>query len=136
MAAKVCINTHEDLLLEVTPRRDLHNLCGWKFVGKMCTKTISGKFGEIWAKAFAPRKFACSYTYDEIAFPPPFPLILKRQRGKRPGYASILRRPCAYSTRTLFTRCKLQCVTAMNIKYISGLLRQRSSWRQKYPATR
>jgi len=79
----------------------------------MCTKTISGKFGGIRAKSFAPRKFACSYTYDEIAFPPPLPPILKGQRGKCPGYASILRRPCAYSTSTFFTRCKLQCVTAM-----------------------
>jgi len=38
--------------------------------------------------------------------------LLKGQRSKLSRHASILRRPCAYySTRTLFTRCRLQCVT-------------------------
>jgi len=44
--------------------------------------------------------------------------LLKGQRRKCSRHASILRRPCAYySTRTLFTRCRLQCVTVMNINY-------------------
>jgi len=31
MVPKVCIKTHEDLSLEVTPKRGLHDLCGRKF---------------------------------------------------------------------------------------------------------
>ena len=49
-------------------------------------------------------------------------------QGAMVPHASILRRPCAYySTRTLFTRYRLQCVNVMNINYISDLLRQSSS---------
>jgi len=87
--------------------------------------------------------------------------LLKGQRRKCSSHASILQLPCAYnSTRTLFTRCRLQCDTVMNINYqrspetdhfitakISGnvlkqgsrthtVLRQRSSQLQKYKAAR
>ena len=85
--------------------------------------------------------------------------LLKGQRRKCSRHASILQRPCAYySTRTLFSRCRLQCLTVMNINYqrspeteqfitakISGnalkqgstrhsVLRQRSPQLQKYKA--
>jgi len=75
MAPKICINTRENLFLEVTPKTGLHDLYGRKFVGKSCPKNFSGKFGEIKAKSFAHPKFACSCTYDEKAPPPPLPLF-------------------------------------------------------------
>jgi len=51
---------HEDLILEVTPKRGLHDLCGRKFEGKVAQNNLADKFGEIRAKSFAPLKFACS----------------------------------------------------------------------------
>jgi len=84
MAPKVCIKTQEDLFLEVTPKRGLHDLCGRKFRGKSCTKKLFGKFGEIRAKSFTPRKFACSYTNDEKAIPSPLPLFWTGRGGNRP----------------------------------------------------
>ena len=82
MATKVCIKTHhEDLFLEITPKRGLHDFGGRKFVGKRCTKNFSGMFGEIWAKSFASQKFACSYTYDEKAPPRPLHLFWQSRGG-------------------------------------------------------
>ena len=53
--------------------------------------------------------------------------LLKGPRRKCTRHASILRRPCAYySTRTLFTRCRLQCVTVISINY------QRSPEREQF----
>jgi len=75
MAPKVCIKTHEDLFLEFTLKRGLHNLCERKFKAKVAQKNFSGKFGEIRTKSFAHRKFACSYTYDEKVPPPQLPLF-------------------------------------------------------------
>ena len=77
MMPKVCVKTHEDLILEVTPKIGLHDFCGRKYVGKSFAKNFSGKFGEIREKSFAPQKFACSYTYDEKALPLPLPLFWK-----------------------------------------------------------
>jgi len=84
MAPKVCINTHEDLFLEVAPKRGLHDACGRIFVCKSSTKNFSGKFGEIRATSFAPQKFACSYAYDEKAPPPPLPSF-ERAEGEMPS---------------------------------------------------
>jgi len=81
MTPKVCIKTHEDLFLEVTPKRGLHDLCGRKFVGKSSTKNFSRKFGEIQAKSCTHQNFACSYTYNENAPPPPLPLFWKGREG-------------------------------------------------------
>ena len=53
-----------DLILEVTPKRVLHDLCGRKFMGKSCTKTFRASLGKF-VQNFAPQKFACFYTYDE-----------------------------------------------------------------------
>jgi len=54
--------------------------------------------------------------------------LFKGQRRQCSHHASILRRPCAYyATRTLFVRCRLQCVTVINVNYIRGLLSQSSS---------
>jgi len=51
--------------------------------------------------------------------------LLKGQRGQCSRLGSILRRPCAYYyTRTLFTHCRLQCVTVMNI--LSAVSRDRA----------
>jgi len=87
--------------------------------------------------------------------------LLKGLREQCSRHAFVLRCPCAYySARTLFTRCRLQCVTVMNINNqwspeteqfvtakISGnalkqgsgthsVLRQRSSQLQKHMAAR
>jgi len=52
---------HEVLFLEVIPKKDLHDLCGRRFVGESRTKTFRASFGQ---KSFAPPKFTCSYIYD------------------------------------------------------------------------
>jgi len=70
-----------DLILEVTPKRVLHDLCGRKFMGKSCTKTFRASLGKF-VQNFAPQKFACFYTYDEKSPPPPLPLIWKGRGGK------------------------------------------------------
>ena len=149
----------EDLFMDVTPKRDLHDLCGRKFVGKSCTKNFSGKFEQIRAKSFAKICLLLHRWWKGTSAP--VTPLLKGQKGKCPRHVSILRLPCAYySARTLFTRCKLQCVIAMNINYqrspkteqfktakVSGnalkqgsrthsVLRQRSSQLQKYKAAR
>jgi len=41
-------------LLEVTPRKGLHDLCGRKFVGKRRTKTFRASLGKLRQKSFAP----------------------------------------------------------------------------------
>ena len=61
------------------------------------------------------------YCYEKA---PPLPL-LHYERAEA-SHASILRRPCAY----LFTRCRLQCVTVMNINY------QRSRMTEQFIITR
>jgi len=38
--------THEDLFLEVTPKKALHDLCGRKFVGKSRTKFSRASWGK------------------------------------------------------------------------------------------
>ena len=80
MAPKVYIKTHENLFLEVTKKEVFISL--WK---KICRqkfhKNFSGKFGETRAKFFSPQKFACSYTYDGKAPPPPLPLFWKDRGG-------------------------------------------------------
>ena len=134
-----------------------------KFLGKSCTKKLFeqgwGNSGKIlrtpkicllhlWWKPKRPLRSRC----------PSF----ERTEGECPRHASILRRLCAYySSCALFTRCRLQCVTAMNINYyqwspkteqfttakVSGnalkygsrthsVLRQRSSQLQKYKSVR
>ena len=93
MAPKVCIKIHEDLFFEVTPKRGLHDFCGWKYIGRSCTKSFSGKFGEIRGKSFAPQTFACSYTYDEKVPLPRCP-SLERVEGKMPS-------PCLHSPASL-----------------------------------
>jgi len=66
----------------------------------------------------------------------PIATLFKGQRGQCSRHASVLRRPCAYySTRTIFPRCRIQCVAVMNIN---------NQWSPeteefitaKYPATR
>jgi len=93
-------------------------------------------------------------------FSAPVAPLVKGQMRQCSSHASILRRPCACYTRTLFTRCRLQCVTVINIHYqrfpetdqfitakISGnalkqesrthsVLRQRSSQLQKHKTAR
>jgi len=164
MAPKVCIKTDEDLFWRLHQWPFFggytNDLCERKIVGKSCTKNFSCKFGEIRAKSFAPRKFACSNTYDEKA-PPPLGPSFERAEGEIPW-------PCLHSPgslcilfNTLFIHCcKLQCVTTTNINYQRSLkteqfmtaqifgnalkqgsrrhsvLRQGSSQLQKYKAAR
>jgi len=160
-APKVCMKKHEDLFLEVTPKRGLHDLCGRKFVGINCTKTFRASLGKFGQNPLHPKNLPAPTPMMKRHICPRCPL-LKGQRGKDPRRTSILRLVCAYySTRTVFTRCcRLQCVTAMNINYrqspkteqfmtaeISGnalkqrsgthsVLRQRSSQLQKHQAAR
>jgi len=143
-------------------RKGFNDLCGREFVGKSCTKNLSGKFGEIRAKILRNSKNvpALKPMMERPLRPRCSPF--GRTEGKCPRHAPILGRPRAYySTRTLFARCcKLQSVAVMNTNYqrypeteqfitakISGnelkqgsrtrsVLRQRSSQLQKYIAAR
>ena len=65
-----------DLIVKVTPKRVLHDLCGRKFTGKSCTKTFRASLGKF-AQNFTTQKFACFYTHDEKSPPPPLPLVWK-----------------------------------------------------------
>ena len=61
MAPNICRNTREDLLLEVTPKEGLHDLCGRR---QKSHKHFSRKFGEIWANyPLHPQKVSWSYMY-------------------------------------------------------------------------
>ena len=100
-----------------TKKRSLLSL--WE---KICMQKLHKKFfGQVWGssgKILRNQKVCLLLHLWWKGTSPPVVPLLKGQRGKWPLHASILRRPCAYySTRTLFTRCKLQCVTAMNINY-------------------
>ena len=81
--------------LEATPKKLLRDLCGRKFVGKSCTKILSGKFREIRAKILCTPKNLSAPTPTKRHFCPVAPL-LKGQKGKCFRHASIFRRPCAY----------------------------------------
>ena len=156
------VEKHMKTFLEVTPKK-CFNLCARNFVGKSCTKNVSGKFGEIREKILRAPKTCLLLHQSWKDTSDPIAPLLKGQRGKRSRHDSILRRPCAhYSTRALFTRCcRLQCVTVMNINYqrypkteqlitakisrnalkqgsrrTHSVLRQHSSQLQKYKAAR
>jgi len=75
MAPKVCRKTDEDLFLEVTPKKGLHDLFGRKFVSKIAQKSFSGK------NLSHTQNFTSSYTCDENAPPPPLPTF-ERAEGK------------------------------------------------------
>jgi len=101
-APKVCIETHEDFFLEVTPKRGLHDLCGRKFVGKSCTKKLFRKVWENPGKILRMLKICLLLHLWWKGTSAPVAPLLKGQFGKRPRHASILRRSCAYySTCTL-----------------------------------
>jgi len=107
---------------EVTPKNVFMIFVGEQLQVKVAQITFWASLRKCGQKSFgqkiAPPKCACSYTYDENTSPPSLPPFLKEQKGKCPRHASILRRLCAYySTRTLFTRCKLRSVTVTNINY-------------------
>ena len=56
--------THEDLILEVTLKKGLLDLCEREFVGKISrTKTFRTRLGKLVQKSFAPQKSPCSNTY-------------------------------------------------------------------------
>ena len=116
-AAQCLHGNTRDLILKVTPKRGLHDLCGRKFIGKSCTKTFRaclGKFGQ----NFAPQKFACFYIYDEKS-PPPYCPSFERAEGKRsPPMPPFSGASVHIILHALSTRCcSMQCVTAMNINY-------------------
>jgi len=77
-----------DLILEVTPKRVLHDLCGRKCKGKSCTKTFRASLGKF-VQNFTPQKFACFYTCDEKSPPPPLPLVWKGRGGKAPAMPPV-----------------------------------------------
>jgi len=58
-----------DLILEVTPKRSLHDLCGRKFTGKSCTKTFRaslGRFGQNFAPQTLPNHMLKKYTISKL----------------------------------------------------------------------
>jgi len=63
MTPNVCQKTNENLFLEATPKKGLHDLCGGKFVGKSRTTTFWRILGKI--PSYRP-KFACSYAYGNM----------------------------------------------------------------------
>jgi len=92
MAPKVCIKIHEDLFFEVTPKRGLHDFCGWKYIGRSCTKSFSGKFGEIRGKSFAPQTFCLLLHLWWKGTSAPLPLF-RKGRGENalamPPFSSV-----------------------------------------------
>jgi len=111
--------------LKIIRKRDLHDLCGRKFVDKSCTKNFSDKFGEIWAKSFAPQRFACSYTYDENAPPRPLPFFWKGRGGNALAMPPFSGVPVNIIQHALFSRCcRLQCANCCSWQHRFELLRQ------------
>ena len=154
MAPKICIKTHEDLCLKVTPKTGLHDLCGRKFAGKSCTKNFPGKFGEIQQNPSHSKNL-----------PAPTPTIWwKGTSAPLPHFeraeGDALAMPSFSGVPVQSILHALKCVTEMKINYqrppkteqfmtakISGnalkqgsrthsVLRQRSSQLQKYKAAR
>jgi len=56
IAPNVCRKTNEDLCLELTHKKGLHDLCGRKFVGKSCRKMFRASLRKFGQKSFAPPK--------------------------------------------------------------------------------
>jgi len=108
---------HMNIFLEVTPKKVIRDLYWKKFAGKSGPKNFSVKFGEIRAYILFTPKILPAPTRMKRHFRPRCPPF-ERSEAEMPRHASIFRGPCAYyPTRTLFARCWLQCVTAMNINY-------------------
>ena len=78
MAPKFCIKTHEDLCLEVAPKRGLHDLCGRKFRGKNCTKKFRESLGKSGQNPWYPKNL-----------PAPTPMT---KRHLRPRCLSLIQR--------------------------------------------
>jgi len=66
MAPNICKIQMKTFLLEVTPKKCVHDLCGRKFIGKSRKRTFWAGVGKIGQKTSHPQKFACSYTYEHI----------------------------------------------------------------------
>jgi len=62
MAPNVCRKAHEDLILEVIPKKVF-----MIFEGKICRQSRPKHFGQVWENSGKnpshSQKFACSYTY-------------------------------------------------------------------------
>jgi len=96
-------------------QKGVHDLCGKKILGKIAQKTFRASLGKFGQNSFALQKFACSYTYDEKALPPPLPPF---ERAVGEMLLPCLHPPASLCILfyTLYTRCgRLQCVTEMNI---------------------
>ena len=135
VGSTVCIKKHESVILEVTPKRGLHDLCGRKFAGKVAQKTFRQVWGES-GKILRTSKICLLLHLWWKGTSSPVATLLKGQKGKclaMPPFSGV---PVHIILRSLFARCcTLQCVTVMNINY-SGQLKRSRSWQQKYPATR
>jgi len=59
----------------------------WSLWERICRQKLhKNLFGRVWENSgknpSPPKKFACSYTYDEKSHPPPLPLFWKGRGGK------------------------------------------------------
>ena len=116
-------------------KKGLNDLCGRKFVDKSCRNSFSGKFGKIRAKFLRiPKKFLLLHLWWK-GTSAPLPPFWKDRGGNALAMTPFVGVPVHIILHALFTRCRLQCASVMNKNYISGILRQSSSWLQKYPAT-
>jgi len=64
----VCRKTNEDVCLEATPQKGLHDVCGSKFVGKSRTTTFRASLGKFGKNPSQLPKFACSHTYAIVTY--------------------------------------------------------------------
>ena len=134
MAPNVCIKTHETLFWRLHQKEVFMIFVGENLWAKVAQKLFGqnlGNSGEI----LHPRNLPASAPMMKSHLRPRRPSFERTEGERTPPCLHSPARLCI--TRTFLTRCcSMQCVTAMNINYISGLLRQSNSWLQKYPATR
>jgi len=107
-------------IFEDHTKKGLVDLGGRNVVGTSCTKTRRPSLGKFRKKSFALPKICLLLHQWWKAASTPISLF-EGQRRKWSRHAFIFRRACAYYyARTLFTRCRLQCFTAMNINSVQS----------------
>ena len=84
-APKVCMKKHEDLFLEVTPKRGLHDLCGRKFVGINCTKTFRASLGKFGQNPLHPKNLPAPTPMMKRHICPRCPLLKGQGNDSVPG---------------------------------------------------